>query len=321
MRYNVLYAFDRVHAPRKALAQWDAPGANSLVLVGDSQNFVYRFHDGRGVERYLRLTHESHRKLPFVQAELNFVDYLAQNGADVAAPVRSSAGNLVETVETPIGEVYATVFAAVAGEPVKWSTDEENRKILFERGSTLGRIHRLSEKYESPGPHRFHWYHDDLFLSPWNHFPESEPAARSEYRDLFLFLLSRPRLPGNYGMIHGDFGSHNTFRLPGGKAVAFDFDDCCYHWFLFDLAVAIQPAAQLPDSYRKPYLRVLLDGYASEKTLEGDGPAEVGMFCRLAALCRFTALVRQLDPKHQTDAQRKDLDDRRRALIEPVAWA
>jgi Ser/Thr protein kinase RdoA (MazF antagonist) len=319
MRHDVLRAFDRVHTPRQALARWDAL-PDSLAAADESQNFVYRFRDSAGAEMYLRLTHDSHRSAQLVGAELDFVNYLGENGADVAAPVRSRAGNLVETLSTPIGDFHAAVFRAVDGQPVKWGPDVENRKILFERGKTLGQIHRLSQSFRpAAGRQRFHWYHDDLFLNPWNHFPESEPAARREYQQLLLFLLARPRTPENYGMIHGDFGSNNTLRQ-GGKAFAFDFDECCFHWFLFDVAVAILPARELPDKYRIPYLQVMLKGYASENTLSGDGPAEISMFCRLSALCRFLGLVRQLDPQNLSEAQRKELDERRRELSTPVAW-
>ena len=318
MRDDIHRSFDRTHTPREALARWDAL-ADSLEPAGEDQNFVFRFRDAAGVENYLRLTHPSHRTRELLLGELEFVDYLATNGAPVAAPLRSKAGNLVETIVTPAGEFNAAVFRAVQGQPVKWGTDAENRQILFERGRTLGQIHRLSQSYRPAGSPRFHWFHDDLFLNPWNHFPESEPAARREYQQVLLFLLSRPRTAENYGMIHGDFGSHNTLRLDG-KAVAFDFDECCFHWFLFDVAVAIWPAAGLPDKLRKAYLQVLLEGYSGEKDLNGDGPAEVGMFCRLAALCRFIALRRQLDPAKVAPAQQADLDARRAVLLSPIDW-
>jgi Ser/Thr protein kinase RdoA (MazF antagonist) len=331
MRYDVLRAFDRVHTPPLALARWDATAADAErrspspavpELVSESQNFVYRFRDAaRGASRYLRLTHESHRGRDFVQAELDFVDYLARSGADVAAPVRSRDGHLVETIPTEIGEFHAVVFDEVCGQPVKWNTDAENRAILFERGRALGKIHHLSQEYHPPGPQRFHWYHDDLFLSPWTHLPETEPDARREYQQMILFLLARPRTPANYGMIHGDFASYNTFRRPAdGRTIAFDFDDCCYHWYALDIAVAIQGAAQLPDKYRLPYLRVLLEGYATEKSLEGDGPAEVGMFCRLSCLYRYLALTRHADSSHLTPQQQSDLAARRAALTNPVSW-
>src|SRR4051812_12066499 len=222
MRYDVLRSFDREHTPPEALSRWDAAGG-SLGPGSETQNFIYRFFGSDQAQNYLRLTHSSHRTRDFIQAELDFVNYLARGGAEVAAPIPSRGDRLVEVIETPIGEMYAVAFRAVEGSAVKWDTDAENRKILFERGRTLGQIHQLSQSYVPPGPQRFHWYHDHLFLEPWEYFPPTEPAARVEYQKLIQFLLARSRTADNYGMVHGDFGSNNTLRR-NGTAVAFDFD-------------------------------------------------------------------------------------------------
>jgi Ser/Thr protein kinase RdoA (MazF antagonist) len=320
MLHSVQRLFDRVQTPRDAAAHWPHD-PRTLTPVEESQNFVYRFHEPDGGPlRYLRLTHETHRTRELIEAELDFVNHLAAAGADVAAPVRSREGNLVEVIESPMGQFYAAVFVAVHGQPVRWDTDAENRAILHERGKTLGKIHRLSQTFRAhPERRRFHWYEDSLFANPDQQIPPSELHARREHEAVFGWLRRREMNTDNYGLIHGDFGSHNTLRA-NGTAVAFDFDDCCYHWFLFDLAVAILPAAKLPDKYRKPYMRVLLEGYAGEKSLNGEGPAEVGMFCRLSALYRYVTLLRQLDLENLSGAERAQLESRRAALMSPISW-
>ena len=133
MLHAVLRSFDRVNTPRQALARW-LHDPRTLAPVEESQNFVYRFCEPqRGAQpgplRYLRLTHETHRTRELIEAELDFVNYLAASGAEVAAPVQSLSRNFVEVLPTPIGEMYAAVFQAVHGQPVRWDTDAENRAV------------------------------------------------------------------------------------------------------------------------------------------------------------------------------------------------
>jgi len=202
---------------------------------------------------------------------------------------------------------------------VKWNTDAENRKILFAHGKSMGKIHRLSKAYQPPGPKRFYWYQDHLFLHPWEYFPASEPAARAEYQRLIQFLLSRERTAENYGLVHGDFGTNNTLRR-NGAAVAFDFDDCLYHWFLFDLGTAMQAAVPVPTEFRKAYLRVTLDGYETENRLGNDGVEQVAMFCRLATFFRYISMLRTVDLKNLTGAESEELAKRRSLVANPPAW-
>src|SRR5689334_16209420 len=125
MRYDVLRDFDRTNTPAAALSHWDAK-PQSLELVGETSNFVYQFVSGSGERRYLRLTHQSHRPRDLVQAEVDYVHYLAQRGGDVAAPVASRSGGFVEALDTPAGQFSAVVFRAASGQPIKWGTDADN---------------------------------------------------------------------------------------------------------------------------------------------------------------------------------------------------
>lgn len=320
MRPDVLRSFDRETTPRQALAHWDAvPG--SLEPVRESENFVYRFRDAAGRGYYLRLAHESHRRRAMIEAELDFVTFLAGRGADVASAVPSRGGSLIETMDTPHGAVHAAAFNEVHGTLARWGTDAENRKILFERGAALGRLHRIAQSYRPPPgrPTRVHWWQDDLFASPQKYFPPSEQAARREYQDLAKWMLARPRLPENYGMVHGDFGTFNTLRRDG-TLVAYDFDDCCFHWYAYDIAVSLRSARKLPEHYRKSYTRVVLEGYATEKDLCDDGPETIDRFARLASLYRFVASLRTFGRDNLEPEQQAVLDERRQVLASPPKY-
>ena len=48
-----------------------------------------------------------------------------------------------------------------------------------------------------------------------------------------------PKIADSYGLIHNDFNDGNfTVDYDNGDITVFDFDDCCYFWFMYDLACA-----------------------------------------------------------------------------------
>jgi Ser/Thr protein kinase RdoA (MazF antagonist) len=324
MRQDVMRSFDRQQTPRDALALWvgdDQQSLASLEFVAESQNFVYRFRDAAGNERYLRITPADRRTRIEIEAEVDFVMYLHAHGYRVASAVKSRAGNWVEMIATPPGEFHVVVFEAIHGKETRWGTDAENRKILFARGKALGRMHRLAQAYKPrENVRRFHWFEDDLFTNPLQYIRPTDSIVHREYETLVQWMLKRPRTPDNYGLVHGDFGSGNTRVADDGGVVIFDFDDCCYHWYLYDLAVAMRAARKLPENYRKAYLRVLVDGYATEMSTNGEGAAEIAMFARLAALYRYISVLRDCEREQFDDQQRAIFEERLKVLQNPPTW-
>jgi Ser/Thr protein kinase RdoA (MazF antagonist) len=257
-----------------------------------------------------------------IEAELDFVRHLHAHGVPVAAPVMSRRGKWVETLRGRQGEQYAAVFEAVYGKYAVWRSDEEqNCRMIFSRGKALGRMHHAARSYTPGGDFsRFHWFEDDLFTDPWQYFPRRDRDARREYEALIQWMLDRAATRENYGMIHGDFGSGNFLRQPDGTLVAFDFDDCLHHWYLYDLAVSIRNAAAMPHEQRRKYVRAMLEGYAEEKDLGGDGAAELAQFCRLGALYRYVHLLRSVQRRRMNAQQRKTFNERLELLRNPPQW-
>jgi len=300
--------------------RWNGQAA-SIRAVQQSENFVFRFHDGKGRERYLRISPPNYRPLGDIEAELDFVRHLKRMKIPVATPVRSMRGKWVETIEGEHAEMYAAAFEAVYGEAMRWGSDEENRGMLLRRGTALGRMHHAARSYRpTTGLRRFHWYEDDLFTDPESYLSKRDRAARREYEELVQWMLAREATRENYGMVHGDFGSGNTLVRPDGNVVAFDFDDCLHHWYLFDVAVSIRTAVRFPYRVRKRYLAYLLEGYSQEKNLGRDGAEEVGQFCRLGALYRYIAMLREGEKEQFNEEQAKRLEARLKLVRCPPKW-
>jgi Ser/Thr protein kinase RdoA (MazF antagonist) len=301
---------DHLEIARAAIDKWDGDPA-SLQLVQLSQNAVYRFRQ-RGTLRFLRLTEDEHRPRPMVEAELEFIGHLREHRCRVAAAVPSRDRATIESFQLPTGAVHAVVFEAAVGEVAKWGDDADNRNILRERGQALGQIHRASKLFQ-PKHKRFHWHDDELFHHPEKFIAESDNVLGDEYNRVMSWLKDRPTTSENYGMIHGDFAGSNVVRS-AGQAIAFDFDDCCYHWFSFDVAVAMWAGRALPAKYRKPYLACFLESYARENSLAGDTCREIDWFTRMVAIYRYIQGMRIGDTPQQ------QLAEFRQVIEKPIEW-
>ena len=153
MRHDLSKSFDRATLPKEAASRWRAD-LSTLGPLHESSNFVCSFSDAQGQLRYLRMSHASHRTSEHLAAELEFVQYLKAHDCPVAAPLPSAQGNLIEPLSNRGETFHASVFEAAPGTADAWQSDTVNRRILFDHGQSLGRIHALSRQFR-PTHHRF----------------------------------------------------------------------------------------------------------------------------------------------------------------------
>src|SRR5204862_203499 len=131
------------------------------------------------------------------------------------------------------------VFEEAKGERFRYDSVTSLKEHFRLRGRTLGQIHALSKAYlPSHSFRRFAWDEDKLLLDINGFLPKSEKIVWREYDMLKERLKDYPKSRQTYGLIHGDLGETN-YRYQGTQLNIFDFDDCCYHWFAYDLAIAI----------------------------------------------------------------------------------
>ena len=263
---------------------------SSLERISDSANYVFSFIES-GKKRYLRLTPSHERTKKQIKAELDFVVYLRQSGkVNAMLPIASANNCFVEELNFPSGSLFACVFEEAEGERFRYDSAQDNKKHFRLRGKTLGQIHALSKKYVPSGDfRRFAWDEDELLIEAENILPKSERIVWKELDALKDQLQNYPKSDETFGLIHGDFGETN-FRCQNGQLSVFDFDDCCYHWFVYDLAVSIYP-----HGWRKEGLRLLdglLEGYAENMPLVIERE-EITLFCRWRMLYMFLVYAKK----------------------------
>jgi Ser/Thr protein kinase RdoA (MazF antagonist) len=99
----------------EAASRWEIdPG--QIRLVRDYENFVYEVV-ARGRSAVLRVTHCSHRNQRDLEAELDFVRFLAERELPVCQPLLSARGAWVEAMG---GAFFACCFVRAEGVKTKW---------------------------------------------------------------------------------------------------------------------------------------------------------------------------------------------------------
>ena len=118
---------------------------NTLEPLGGFESYVIRSEN-----LVLKITHNIRRSKEYLLGELEFVQYLAQNGVAVAAPVPSMQSNLVETIALEDG-----YFLIYAFQKAKGAEPDENEldAVFFEQwGRLTGKIHALTKQFQPSQP-------------------------------------------------------------------------------------------------------------------------------------------------------------------------
>ena len=261
--------------------------------LGGFESFVFAHLAAR---RIFRITHISHRSLADIQAELEFLVFLKSNGAAVSEPVAASHGKLVEQV----GEFICCQFSLAPGRLV---SQADWHSPLFESwGQAIGQFHKLASQYQPVGAKRFDWRADanldfDSRISP----AETKILGLANLH--YKALGDLPADPDIYGLIHSDAHAGNFF-LDEARLTFFDFDDCCYQWFGFDVATVLFGAVLRPwvgdsaaerETEAKKFLSAFLDGYSKAFNVADFMLEQMHLFLKLRELSLYAVIHSQLD--------------------------
>jgi Ser/Thr protein kinase RdoA (MazF antagonist) len=252
--------------PREALEvaqRWDAR-ATGLVHLRSGENSTWRLSLG-GRPCVLRLTGESHRDRAQLEAELAFVDHLSAGGLHVAQALPMPGGERVLDVSglaSTDERIHATVFERLHGRHFAYRSGDIDRPLFRLWGETMARLHQLSCTFESrPEARRPEWSDDPVAGCRLDGVVlDAETLAIRD--ELLRWMRGMPPEPAHYGMVHGDFERTN-FLLDGGSIGLFDFDDCCRHWFFWDVACALWVFRNATAGERTRILGWFLEGYSA----------------------------------------------------------
>jgi Ser/Thr protein kinase RdoA (MazF antagonist) len=266
-------------------------------LLDGFESFMYEF-DGASAEYILRLGHSLRRSEMLIQAEVDWINYLAAGGASVARAIVSTQNRLVEAIDDGHGDQFlATAFVKAQGQsPWRRGWTPE---LYVTYGQLIGRLHALSQHYQPSNPawRRPHW--DEVeFMDVERFLPADQSIVLQKYRDLLTYLRALPRSIETYGLIHQDAHGTNFFVDDAGRITLFDFDDCAYSWYANDVAIVLFymiTTETNPAAITREFMPHFLRGYRRENRLDPIWLKEMPHFLKLREIELYAVIHRSFD--------------------------
>ena len=291
------------HAAGRAVSSWNIDGGPKLL--GRLENFTYEA-GSNGRERIIRITEPSHRTIAEIEAELDWLRFISEQGISVAGPLPSENGNLVETFDAEDGPYLVSVFTKAPGRPMRFSLDW-NPEFHRNLGELIGRMHAATMIYRpSEGiQQRGSWLEEMRYVGQF--IPKHEALARREFDEVVEWASSLETSPDTFGLVHTDLNYSNFFVGEASSITAFDFDDCHYNWFAYDLAVTLFYALlafDLPsmDAAQQDWFNgPLLEGYGRHMDISDEWIKRVPGFVRYRRIDLFAFICKELDLDNLTD--------------------
>lgn len=237
---------------------------------------------------------------------LKFINYAGQNGANIVFPSYSDNGMLYNTYYKD-GYGYLTyIMDFVNGK--KRGPEEWDEPFYQNWGKTIGKMHRLAKQY----PIWQYSQQSNHMGSPllgweteWDdindlHYDDSVKQKWSEIRSL---LIKLPKNRDVFGFIHNDPHSENILD-DGENLYLIDFDVSNYHWFINDIAIALQSVLftrsggmerpLMDQEALKYFLNNMLEGYEKENHLDNEWIMRLDLFIAYRRILLFTILKNML---------------------------
>lgn len=313
--------------------------------IGGFENLVYEAErDGR--ELILRVTPSTKRTPDYVAAELDWMLRLSDYDVQVARPVESLGGGLMEMAETDDEPLLMSVFEKAPGGHVGASHPLWGPRLFEQWGQLTGRMHRHSETYAPPEgiSRRLGASLDEVYAEPSDEdapvegreaAAESGPeSVKRELERVYTRIAAdAERLPkdrGLYGMCHRDLHHGNFFVDEAGRMTAFDFDDCGDDYYLQDIAMPVYYASVFAD-WEKPetdparvsdfagrFLDDFLRGYERERSIGGGWLKQLPIFVEKRRLDLSLILFDAWGSDKATAGQREWIAANSKAILRDI---
>lgn len=242
-------------------------GLHNILFVRKMENIVFACDSAVG-KVYLRLTTPLRRTRAEIEAEINWIEHLAKWGLKVPLLIPDREGNKIASFTEGKQHFEAVVFSAIRGEhPSKDIVVDP--KFLKTLGGLIAKMHQASQCYEGAhqGMKREEWFEERGLRHALKASATSKQSMlRRRLEEAVSWMKQLQQTPEIYGLIHADLGALNLFIEEDSSIGIIDFDDSCYHWFVFDLAIVIfSMAGRFEHATAQPietkWLADLVEGY------------------------------------------------------------
>lgn len=258
-----------------------------------SANAIYTFRQ-QGTRRFMRLTWAGDKPVEHIEAELDFLSYLAGSQFPAVQPVLSRQGHRIEVITNPYAQFYAVTFNAAQG--AYMAIDKLQDDQIQTWGEMLGRLHTLSYGYKPTSTHHRPAWTDVLeTYASW--IPHNEANVRRYLEEAAAWLATLPTDQQSYGLIHWDFEPDNVTWSDASIEV-FDFDDAAYFWYAADIAFALDDVLKLPSLLAQNIIQHVLKGYQRVRDLDKHWIKSLPFFIRLMRVMKTARIYHAFAGTH-----------------------
>lgn len=252
---------------------------------------MYAFH-AQGKPYVLRLVNGPPGGIGQTRAEMDWLLYLAENGANVPCPLRTRDGALAVSVEDG-GEAWV-ISARGMAEGRRWDKNDPalwNARVFYRWGRAVGDVHRLTKAYRPAGGRDTRG--DFSIRGMIGEGVRAFPAVERVARDLLDAIEGLPRDAGAYGLIHNDLHPGNLV-VDGECVHLIDFDGCARSWYAFDIGNALYLALWLGRTndagvdFTRDIIRCFLEGYRSANRLDDFWLSKIPLFMMACKIALFS---------------------------------
>lgn len=279
-------------------ARYGLAPAQLRLLTDNPADGVYGVTRGAGTdnEEYfvLKCTKESVRSRSTLQGQVDWVNFLADQGAPVSRALPSPQGEVVEQIAAEETLFSVVCYAQAPGE--RPESRVFSAEFFQNWGQVIGQLHTLTTRYTPPPASG--WiaaWHEDI-ATKRQAIPAEQSRVLEKFDALVAHLQTLPTDQQSFGLIHNDLQANNL-RLHQGALTVIDFDDCEQSWFVSDLATALyfsmwekpQPCPN-NDEFAAFVLENLLAGYRRQRSLDETWVKQIPFFLKLQEMWIYIAI-------------------------------
>ncbi|WP_158595162.1 phosphotransferase enzyme family protein [Oceanobacillus piezotolerans] len=296
----------------KGAEKFDVDGLELQLLGGFSNNVFECNRDGESI--ILKFYPSYLYRKDSIIAELDWIRYLHSSGVYVTRPLLSNDGKYIETIKIDNEkECYVLAFEKAKGSFINVNDAETwNKDFYYIWGKALGKIHCLSKNYSPLDKNikKQEWNMGPLFSDNFNE------VSKGVFQRWGKFVNELNKLPKNksgYGMIHNDLHQGN-FYVHNNKIILFDFGDCEYNWFIYDIAIVLYHAVQSieendikgREEFAHLFIEAFLEGYLTENNLDSYWLSKLPFFLNYRRIFSYIYFAQFLNEEQKNNMKVKD---------------
>lgn len=265
----------------------------SINSLGNSSNMIFELLV-KNKPIILRISKHSEDKEKHIDFELKWLEYLKKQVIEVISPILSENGKLYEIVSIGEKSYILCAFKKAQGRIVNQNNPNEwNESLFYKLGSIMGNIHKGSKEYilgKKPNL-SIEWNKDFAFSAEYKLLDDDVLKVW----DKIIFELEKlPKTVDSYGIIHNDLHQLNFF-IDGDNIKVFDFDDCLYSWYSFDIALTLfqfvstisYKETQARDIFAEKFIYSFLKGYKTQNSIESFWIDKFDLFLKYRRICTY----------------------------------